>query len=440
MTLKKYAMNGNAEQIQTGSRRRKSPASKRSRCSRCLDVTNQVWTMKSLIMVVVAFVCTLPIPILIPSKLGRCAYVLVSMALLWATEALPIPVTALVPVVMFPALGVLEAPQVANSYFGNTSFLFIGGLMVAIAVEESGLHRRVALKVMSLVGSDPKWIMMGLMAPTWFLSMWISNTATASMMIPIVEAVLVQLKLATKSAGDSVLSNDGTNMSMPSSPSDEELNDVTQQGDEIRNSTQLDDGGVSARDATDDDVTQDRNGGIAISNKHVTISVDRDEADDLDDASSDIPDDGDQYHKRLCKGLSLSIAYAANTGGIATLTGTPPNLVFAGQAKLFFNNYGGDPDVSYLRWMLFAFPLSLIMVILCWVWLVILFLRGSCLKKQSKEVSEAVKRVMQNEYKRLGEISFAEAETLMCFIIVALLWLTREPQFVPGWGSLFTEG
>ncbi|KAK7482433.1 hypothetical protein BaRGS_00026355 [Batillaria attramentaria] len=358
--------------------------------------------------------------------IGRCAYVVIAMALLWVTEAIPIPVTALIPVVMFPALSILTATDVANSYMGNTSLLFIGGLLVAIAVEESGLHRRVALGVLKFVGSEPKWIMLGLMIPTWFLSMWISNTATASMMVPIVEAVLVQLRTAYK-------------------PTSEQSEDAVTRTTGFSRSMSQESSNLSSVDlqvSDDTDVTKTQVNGVA--NKHVSVEISK-EADPEDNESDDVSSDVDLTeeeavaHQRLCKGLSLSIAYAANTGGIATLTGTPPNLVFSGQADLYFKKYGGESGVTFLRWMIMAFPLSLMMLILCWLWLTAIFLRGSC-KKQPKETSNAVKRVIQNEYKRLGKISFAEIETLICFILVALLWLSREPKFVAGWSDLFHNG
>ena len=76
----------------------------------------------------------------------------------------------------------------------DTSLMFLGGMLMAVSIENSGLHERVALGMLRLVGSKPRWILLGFMLPTWFLSMWISNTATTAMMLPVGEAVLLQLE------------------------------------------------------------------------------------------------------------------------------------------------------------------------------------------------------------------------------------------------------
>ncbi|MDX1567554.1 MAG: DASS family sodium-coupled anion symporter [Longimicrobiales bacterium] len=111
------------------------------------------------------------------------------MAVWWMTEAIPIPATALVPLVFFPALGVLDMSSAAAPYANELIFLFMGGFFIAFAMERWGLHRRIALKIMMAVGTSPRQLILGFMLATAFLSMWISNTATAAMMFPIGIAV-----------------------------------------------------------------------------------------------------------------------------------------------------------------------------------------------------------------------------------------------------------
>ncbi|KAF7256761.1 hypothetical protein EG68_06509 [Paragonimus skrjabini miyazakii] len=132
-------------------------------------------------------------PLLISGQPGKGAYILLLMAGYWTTEVIPIYVTALFPVLLGPLFGVLPSNSITVAYMKDTNMLFLGGVLVACAIEHRRLHRRIAITVLKLVGSDPKMLILGFMLPTWFLSMWMSNTATTAMMVTIVEAVLVSL-------------------------------------------------------------------------------------------------------------------------------------------------------------------------------------------------------------------------------------------------------
>jgi sodium-dependent dicarboxylate transporter 2/3/5 len=131
----------------------------------------------------------------------RTAAVAALMAIWWITEAIPIPATALLPVALFPMLGIMSGKATAATYFNNVIFLFIGGFIVALAMQRWNLHRRIALRIMLLIGSSPKRIILGFMVATAFLSMWISNTATTMMMVPIAMAVIFKMKEAAPGEG-----------------------------------------------------------------------------------------------------------------------------------------------------------------------------------------------------------------------------------------------
>jgi solute carrier family 13 (sodium-dependent dicarboxylate transporter), member 2/3/5 len=116
------------------------------------------------------------------------------MAIWWVTETIPLAVTALIPLVLFPALGVLDGKAVSEVYMNHIIFVYVGGFMMALAMERWNLHRRIALKLLTMIGVSPGRILIGFMATSAFLSMWISNTATTMMMIPIVMSIVVSLE------------------------------------------------------------------------------------------------------------------------------------------------------------------------------------------------------------------------------------------------------
>lgn len=116
------------------------------------------------------------------------------MAIWWVTEIIPIAATALLPVVLFPLFGVMDGRLVSAAYFNHVIFLFIGGFIVALAMQKWNLHLRIALKILSYTGSSPAKILFGFMFASGFLSMWISNTATAMMMVPILLSIISKLE------------------------------------------------------------------------------------------------------------------------------------------------------------------------------------------------------------------------------------------------------
>ena len=134
-----------------------------------------------------------------PPAAARLLGVTVAMAILWFTEAMPLAVTSLVPLVAYPLLGILGSKPTAAEYINTYTFLFFGGLVIAASLERWNLHRRIALLVMRRVGTSPLRLCIGLMLTAAGLSMWISNTATAMLMLPIGLALLATLEEQTGS-------------------------------------------------------------------------------------------------------------------------------------------------------------------------------------------------------------------------------------------------
>ncbi|MFH1729084.1 MAG: SLC13 family permease [Pseudomonadota bacterium] len=275
-----------------------------------------------------------------PLKLSvtHTAAVATLMAVWWITEAIPIAITALLPLVFFPMLGIMSGQDVAPIYFNHIIFLFIGGFIVALAMQKWDLHKRIALKILMVFGVRPKNILAGFMIATAFLSMWISNTATTMMMIPIVLSVILKL---------------------------EEL-----------------------------------------------LGIDK--------------------INKYSIGVFLGVAYSASIGGISTLVGTPPNLSFS---RILIICFPAAPEISFGSWFVFALPLSLLLLLIVWIFFVVLF----CPKTVDFQID---KDTFKKQYKELGEITFEQVIVFLIFIMLAFLWLFRADiklgSFtIPGWSNIF---
>lgn len=344
------------------------------------NILNLVLSVRNLLIIVITPIILLPILLLVEGNEAKCAYCIIVMAIYWITEALPIAVTSLLPIILFPMVGLLSAKDVSNKYLNDTAMLFVGGLIVAAAIEYWNIHKRLALRVLMLVGSEPRWLMFGMMLPTWFLSMWISNTATTAMMIPIANAVLVQLK-ETK---------------------------------DIENT-----------DAAEDVELTEQNG----------VTIIRDEKTNTSKKIRVEEIESPEF-LRMCKALSLGIAYAANCGGVASLTGTNPNVIMKGVADKVFQSRNATSPVTFASWIQFCLPISALVVAFIWLWLQFLFLRCRS-STNSPEQAQRVKAVIRREYKKLGPVSFAQGAVIAHFVILAVLWITRDLGGAGGWGRIF---
>lgn len=124
------------------------------------------------------------------------------MAIWWLTQAIPIAATSLVPLAAFPLLGIQSAKVVSQAYINDNVFLYLGGFVIALGIERWGLHRRMALHIVKLLGTSPRRIVLGFIVATGFLSMWISNTACTLLMLPIGLAMLSSLKEFAAATGE----------------------------------------------------------------------------------------------------------------------------------------------------------------------------------------------------------------------------------------------
>uniref|UniRef100_A0A452S740 Solute carrier family 13 member 3 n=1 Tax=Ursus americanus TaxID=9643 RepID=A0A452S740_URSAM len=367
-------------------------------------VAKKVWSARRLLVLLFAPLALLPVVFALPPKEGRCLFVILLMAVYWCTEALPLSVTALLPIILFPFLGILPSSKVCPQYFLDTNFLFLSGLIMASAIEEWNLHRRIALKILMLVGVQPARLILGMMVTTSFLSMWLSNTASTAMMLPIASAILKSL-FSQKEA----------------------QKDLNWQSDE---------NAVAVR----------RNGlhPVPTEMQFLASTEDKDcpEAEAPLDLVADCKKE-EEYRRNIWKGFLISIPYSASIGGTATLTGTAPNLILLGQLKSFFPQCD---VVNFGSWFIFAFPLMVLFLLVGWLWISFLYggmtLRGWRKKKSEikTDAEDRARAVIREEFQNLGPIKFAEQAVFTLFCMFAILLFSRDPKFIPGWASLFTPG
>ena len=230
------------------------------------------------------------------------------VAFWWITEAVELPIASILPIVIFPLSGALTIEQTTTSYGSPFIYLFMGGFIIGLAIEKWDLHKRIAFTIISKIGTSEKRVLLGFMVATAFLSMWISNTAAAIMMLPI---------------------------------------------------------------------------GISVSNHFNNDPI-------------------------FSKNLMLGIAYSASIGGLATLIGTPPNIIFAGIVKESLSI-----EISFFDWMLFGTPLSIILLIITWFYL-------SRYKVIPKAESAGYAPV------KLAKMSIQEKRVTAVFVFVAVMWITRS--------------
>lgn len=338
------------------------------------------------ILAVLIPLALLPMLLMHDSPETRCGYIVLWMAFYFMLEPVPLAVTALLPVVTFPLFGILSTSEACSPYMKDTIMMYVGGLMMAVAVEHCNLHKRIALKILLLIGTGARWLMLGFMITTMFLSMWISNTATTAMMVPIVDAVL------------------------------NELEKEEREKEPLRNDVLL-----AVPSALSPSVW-----GVETNKHHYVVNVQMSSTESLT---------SDKGYKSLRDALLLSIAYAASCGGTGTVIGSGPNLVLKGLVEELYPN---STELTFASWLMYNAPVMVICVIICWCGLQCYFL--PCCAKEDKKTQMAAKNIVLKSYKELGDVTFHETAVAILFIFIVLLWFLRDPQFLDGWSTYLANG
>ncbi|XP_028649711.1 solute carrier family 13 member 1-like [Erpetoichthys calabaricus] len=382
-----------------------------------MSFIKRVWKHKDALIVLLTPLLLLPLPVVVQTKEAACAYTLLITATYWISEAVPLGAAAIVPAFLFPIFGIMKSSQVAAEYFKDIHLLLFGVVCLAAAIEKWNLHKRIALRMVLAVGPNPGSLMLGFMGCTAFLSMWLSNTSTAAMVMPIAEAVLCQLRNSRPEIK--------TTMKCTSKEDGVEFENDNSNDQKKRLETSCESNGIMefcTVSTGDFDEEKQPFRGFTSTNKTT----------------------GQPYKTKkdhmMCKALSLSIAYSSTIGGMTTITGTSTNLIFAEQ---FDTRYPDCKCINFGSWFIFSFPAAVIILILSWIWMYWLFLDLNLKelfpfkrKKVSKK-EDVSRKSIKEEYDRLGGISYQEIITLVIFILMALSWFTRDPGFIPGWESLF---
>jgi len=241
----------------------------------------------------------------------------------WVTEALPMPIVGLLPMVLFPVLGIASIEQSAAPYSNPIIYLCFGGFLLGTAIEKWNLHKRIALNIVHYTGTSGDRIIIGFMVATGFLSMWLSNTATTMMMFPIAMSVIKVMEQ--------------THAENPK--------------------------------------------GL--------------------------------HNLSIC--LLLSIAYASNIGGISTIIGTPPNVAYVAYLEREYE-YAFD----FSQWMMLCFPLAILLTIALFIVMV------KIMYPNRLPACEATKTLIEQERHSLGKLSKPEARVLIIFVLIVILWITRD--------------
>lgn len=399
---------------------------------------------RKLLLVICVPLLLLPLPTIYPTSEAACAYVLLVTAVYWVSEAVPLGAAALVPAFLYPFFGVLRSSEVAAEYFKNTTLLLVGVICVAAAVEKWNLHKRIALRMVLMAGAKPGMLLLCFMCCTTMLSMWLSNTSTTAMVMPIVEAVLQELINAEEeqlTAGNS-------------STEEAELMGLDVNNRQTSMELIFVNEDTSAADFTSLMQNKNLNGVPMVTKSIKTADQQQQKKQQPSQEKPGVPTPSSKnqelnkkkyrshHDQMICKCLSLSISYAATIGGLTTIIGTSTSLIFL---EHFNNQYPAAEVVNFGTWFLFSFPISLIMLVVSWFWMHWLFLgcnfKETCSlsKKKKTRREELSEKRIREEYEKLGDISYPEMVTAFFFILMTVLWFTREPGFVPGWDSFFEK-
>ncbi len=292
----------------------------------------------AILAIFLAILCYYLVPSQENPKAPIMAAIVVIMAIFWIFEVVPIAITSLFPIFLFPFFGILDTRATALFFGKEIIFLFLGGLMLAQGIQNSNLHKRIALHIVNIIGSKPDHLILGFMVATAGLSMWITNTASVMVMMPIGLSVISEMKGSKK------------------------------------------------------------------------------------------------FISKFAVALMLGIAYSADMGGMTTLIGTIPNMVFV---ELYHELFPNLPQVGFTQWMMIGLPISATFVFTGWL------LMTKVIFRMPKITVFKNKDMIKNLLKDLGKLRRDELISGLIFLSAVILWITgsditlSESFTIHGWRTIF---
>ncbi|XP_046386159.1 solute carrier family 13 member 5-like [Ischnura elegans] len=322
------------------------------------------------------------------------AITVITMAIYWLTQAIPLPMTAMLPLVAFPVFGIEDTSKVAVTYTQGAVILYMGAFILYQAIEGCHLHERICLKLILMIGTSPKLLMFGVMFTTMLISIWIPNVAATAVMIPLLNSISRELNTTDDNTENSRRASE----KIPFSKKQE-----------------VDKEGVSENILLEDNEEQ-------LNEYMSTLNVSAPKEDSI-----------------FCQethGLFLSVAYASTIGGTGSLVGTAVNVSLLGILDMVFP---GNKRLSFDTWMLFSIPNMLVCTIFGWATLHLLYMKSFRDKVRKAKKSPGIHQVVLRKYERLGAVTYHECTVIIIFLICQILWLLRSPMFFQGWADALQE-
>ncbi|XP_076818938.1 Na(+)/citrate cotransporter-like [Clavelina lepadiformis] len=350
-----------------------------------MDEERKIFCIPSIstLVIVITPLLLLPLPVYIPGKESLIVYISLLVSVYWASACLPLSVTGIIPVFLFPAAGILTNKEATSAFFFPGLWLFTGSIIFAIAVQSSNLHFRIALKMLLLIGTRPKRLLLGFMVTAFILSMFLANLAVVAMLMPIAEEVLNEMEKPTAS--------------------EERLNLELNESKLLKiNLTDKEDASPLMEDGNNQ-------------SEHAQNHANR--------------------MKRFRVALTLSVSYSSAVGGIGTIPGSAGNVAVVAMLK---DLYPDSPEISYGQWFLYCTPCAAVTLILMYAWILWYHLGFS--SKEEMDENFSARKMMMKKYDELGPITWDQLWILILFLTTVVFWFTRSPGFCTGWGDGVMDG